>query len=259
MSDQKRPTGRPKGKPLSPRELEQRREASKRGAEMATGPISTEGKAASSRNGWKHGRYSQAAEHRERLESLMVGAFGKPCRSSCPKHPSQEPQYPCSLVLDGLTKPGKDCLDKTVYLDAFEDLMTALRTQSADAMHVTMAAQVAGAIEVLQQLREQIAEKGVLVLKPFINKAGELIVDGDGKPVGDLVLNPAISQFTFLLDKLGFSLPELLATPRAAAKAGDGEDAGDALVDLLGSALSRANVRRVARSPEVTDGEFEER
>ena len=223
---------------LTEKALEQRRAASKLGAEAATGPRSDEGKAISSRNGWKHGLRSAAGPSLWR-DISVVGMFGKPCRTTCPK-------YPCSLVDDEITKAGGDCLDKQIYVEAFDSILRVVQTGDASHGHEMLAAQLAGALEVLQQLRTELAEHGVVIQMPMVSKSGEII---GHKPE----INPAMFHYSKLLSDLGINLPELMATPRAVQKQDDAENATDAVTDLFTRALSRANGKPVRR-PVVIEG-----
>src|SRR5678815_1606287 len=119
MTESKKPEKRPYT--VSDAVLRQRREnqakATEASRELSTGPKTEEGKAAVSRNGWKHGRYSAINRaHFGVGATSMAKLFGKPCRTTCPYHPEnpERTEMPCSLVLDGLTHAGGSCLDKTV-------------------------------------------------------------------------------------------------------------------------------------------------
>lgn len=208
-------------KSLSEAQLRQRREA----AAKSTGPRTPEGKARSSRNAYVTGEHSAAAKLIR--DNWSVGAFARPCKSTCPS-------FPCSLVDNELTRPGGDCLDKTVYLQAFDALLAGLQSGNADSMHEVLAAEAAGAIELLRQLREEIAAHGLTRELPAIDREGAVILMPDGKAApGRIIANPAISHYYALLDRLGINLPELLATPRAAKKAEGGEEVADAFAELM--------------------------
>lgn len=229
---------RPK-KPLSEAQLRQRREA----AAKSTGPRTPEGKAASSRNAWKTGEHSAAA-HLIR-DNWAVAAFAKPCRTTCPQHP-------CSLVDDGSTAPGGNCLDKTVYLQAFDRLLDSLQNGTADSMHEVLAAEAAGALELLRNLREEIAAHGLTREIPAFDKDGNpLLIDGKPAPA-KIIGNPAIGPYIALLDRLGLNLPELLATPRAVKKIDAGEEVRDAFAELMGG-VARMDFKR--RGPVTIDQE----
>lgn len=230
---------------LSAVALAQRRAAAAR----STGPITEEGKAASSRNAWKHGEYS--AVNQTMLEASMVGHFGKPCRTTCPKHPEQNPEHPCSLVLDGLTKAGGDCLDKTVYVEAFEAIMESLSSEKLESMHGLLAAQAAGVMEVIQQIREEIGERGVLIEQKIYSK--------DGDEVGHkLVANPALVHFNKMVENFGINLPQLLATPAARKRVADPENIGDPVADMFAAVLNRGGKSGPVKRHEVIEGDYRE-
>ena len=126
--------------------------------ELSTGPVTEEGKAAVSRNGWKHGRYSAINRAQFGLGATSVAKlFGKPCVTTCPFHPDnpERKEKPCGLVLDGLTHAGGSCLDKTVYVHALESLMGAMRDRhlSLDAAFLISAALAAMALGLILFLR----------------------------------------------------------------------------------------------------------
>lgn len=235
---------RPK-KPLTEAQLRQRREA----AAKSTGPRTPAGKAASSRNAWKTGEHSAAA--RLVRDNWSVGAFAKPCRTTC--H-----QYPCSLVADGKTDKGGDCLDKTVYLQAFDRLLDSLQSGDSASMHDVLAAEAAGAIELLRNLREEISARSVTLEIPAFDKEGKpLMVDGKPAPA-KVIPNPAVNQYIALLDRLGINLPELLATPRAAAKSQTDDDAVDAVAELFGRVAEMGFSRRRPVTIDSPDDEPED-
>ena len=228
-----------KGYTMSDSAIEQRKEAAKH----STGPITEQGKAASSRNAWKHGQYSRGRDFIE--QNWSVGAFGKPCRTTCQYHPDNPANKSlenrvniCSLVLEGITKEGQDCLDKTIYVTAFDDLLKCMQEGKADQMHEVLAAEAAGALELLYRLREEIAENGFVIKMPALNKEQQPIKDEKGNVVYiKYIRNPVLPDYYKLLGELGINLPELLATPKAAEKLTDREDGEKSLAALLGTAL----------------------
>ena len=231
------PKPRPKRRyTMSPAALEARRA----NARHSTGPRTEAGKAKSSRNAWVHGLYSGAQAQLTAQQWGSVSMLGKPCRRTCQYHPDNAAcQAPCTLVMEGHTQAGGDCLDKTVYLTAFDRLLTAMRTGSVDGMHELLSAEAAGAMEILVRLRQDIAEQGLTVVIPAISKDGEVIMHpatGDAVP-GRVVANPALIQYGNLLDKLGINLAALMATPRAIADVDAQEDSSAALSALLGNAF----------------------
>jgi len=223
----------PEKKPLSEAQLQQRRDA----AAKSTGPRTPEGKAASSRNAWKTGEHSAAAQLIK--TEWAVGAFGKPCRSTCLR-------YPCALVDEGLTKPGGDCLDKTVYVQAFDAILDTIQGGGAtESLQALLAAEAAGALELLRNAREEVAERGLYLPIYAIKKNGEVVMLDDKPVVAKYVDNPAYMKYVVLLDRLGLNLPELLATPRAIQKAETEGETGDVLQDLLqGVASMNLGTRR---------------
>lgn len=231
----------------------------KQAALKSTGPRTEEGKAIASRNAWKHGEYS-AVNQGALLAHSAAGNFGKPCRTTCPKHPENPnaPEHPCTLVLDGLTKAGGDCLDKEIYVRSFDAILQALETEGMDGMNGVLAGEAAGAVEVLNQLRGEIAEHGVMMARPIFDADGNAVVDSKtSEPVYHYVINPALAHYTKLLEKLGINLPQLLATPAARKRVGDPENPADPVSDMFRSLLNRAGGKPVLRGDTV-DGEFSE-
>lgn len=213
-------------------------------AAASTGPTTSEGKAASSRNAWVHGRYS--AINRAQFASgatSIAKMFGKPCVTTCPFHPDNpdRTEAPCSLVLDGLTRAGGSCLDKTVYVHALDSLMSAFTDGNMDGMHGLLATEMAGNFQLLRQIREEIAERGLLIEIPMVTKEGVVVRDADGKPiVAELRTNPILAHLIKLNESLGINLAELMATPRAREKLKDDDEAAGGLQSLLGAIFNRA-------------------
>lgn len=244
MTDQNttpRGPGRPPGQPLSERELEQRRAA----AALSTGPRTDEGKARSSRNGWKHGMFSAAQSVAfEQGAAGLAKLFGKPCRTTCPVHPDnpERTEAPCGLVLSGMCRAGDSCMDKTVYLGAFAALLDAMETGVMDGMQAQLAREGASALQLIDQLRTEIASSGFQHPQYAINKSGEVVMNpttGEPLIVGYKV-SPLWPVLIGLIEKMGVSLPEMLATPLSRTRAKLNEDAGTALTTILGSLMQRA-------------------
>ena len=239
---------------MSQKALEQRRAAQPAAVQAgtlagkSTGPITEAGKAASCRNGWKHGRYSLANQQRFGLGATSLAKlFGKPCVTTCPFHPDnpQRAEKPCGLVLDGLTRAGGSCLDKTVYVGALDALMTALTDGDMDGMNGVLANEMASNLHILDQIRQGIAEFGVMTPEYETNREGNVVLDPrTGEPmVFSVKVNPAIAALVMFTDKLGINLGELMATPRARQKLNDQDEAADALQSAIGAIFARAGKR----------------
>ena len=250
----------PAKKPLSEAQLAQRRAASVHAGAAATGPRTEEGKAIASRNAWKHGLRSDAWQRMQRagqLPSRMM--FGKPCVTTCMHHPENPNRttHPCSHVVKEETRAGGDCLDRSVWADAFERIVEALEGGKVDSMHGLLAHQVADAIETLAQMKREILDNGLVISVPAIDRDGNVITRADGSEViGKMFPNPAVVTYTRLLEVLGINLPELLATPRAHAREKVEGETGDAIQGLLGGIFARTGKRPAAPAlPRPDDGE----
>lgn len=246
---------RPRRK-LSEAELEQRRAASRNKrtvtpamlaanrerAKLSTGPITPEGKARSSRNGWKTGLHSRI--HKLHFDAGMVsllGAKGKPCVSTCPKFST------CTLVADGLTSPGGDCLDKERFVQAFDAIIEAVQGGEMAGMHGLMASELAAALQMLHDLRTTMADQGLVIGIPMISPEGEVVRRADGSEViGKYVPNPGYPLMLKQLEVMGISLPEMLVTPQSKERAKTGKQQTDALSTMMGEIAGRAAGMRPA-------------
>lgn len=241
---------------MSPAALEQRRGNLPAAAAAATGPITDEGKAASSRNAWVHGRYS--AVNRAQFgqgANAMAKMFGKPCVTTCPFHPDNpsRTEAPCSLVLDGLTHAGGSCLDKSVYVHALDSLMRAFNEGDMDGMHGLLATEMASNMQLLRQIRQSLSDDGLVLSVPYVSKDGEVVYDKDGHMViAEHKPNPMLAALIKFNESLGINFAELMATPRAREKLKDNDDAADGLQSLLGAIFNRAQKR--LPSPGRDDG-----
>ena len=185
---------------LSDAALEQRRAAAKN----SRGPTSADGKATSARNSWKHGLH--ASTH-------ALGIIGKPCFSTCPK-------YPCSLVNDGVTKPGSGCLDKEFFLDALQKIQIAIQEKQYEGVNEVFGLTMAKNLNIVNDLQDRIASEGTVVANAKMDK--------DGRLIGwEHVPNPAMHALPKLMGVLGISFDTLLLTPAAIAKAAQGQEEGE--------------------------------
>lgn len=237
-------------RPLSEAELAQRRAAAPAGlaagalAGKSTGPKTEEGKAASSRNAWKHGRYSLINRQRFGLGAASISKlFGKPCQTTCPFHPDnpERTEAPCSLVLDGMTHAGGSCLDKTVYVNALDSLLGAMRDGEMDGMHGILAVEIASNLQIVDQIRQAIAEHGIMTAVHAVTREGKVILNPEtGKPlVLEMKINPALQALERFTATHGVNFGELMATPKARARIEENEDAQSTFHTVVGGLLSR--------------------
>ena len=219
-------------------------EANRANAQRSTGPRTEEGKAASSRNAWKHGLNSQAS--RMALgngAASMAKLFGKPCLTTCAVHPDnpERTDHPCGLVLDGLTRAGGNCLDKTVYVHAAAGILDMMEG-AAEGMNHILAAEGASMFQLIHELRSQITTQGLSIPQYAINKQGEVVLDpATGEPlVLDYKMHPGWGVLLGIFDKMGISLPEMLATPASRSRAKVNDQTADAMTTVLGRIMSMA-------------------
>lgn len=227
-------------RPVSQRKLE----ANRRNAQKSTGPRTEEGKAISSRNGWKTGMHSQVAKQAFAQHGIasMAKLWGKPCLTTCPVHPDNpDATNPCSLVLDGLTRAGGNCLDKTVFVQALAALHDAMESGQLGGVHAMLAAEGGKVMQLLHELMGEITNKGLMIPVPMVTKEGDVVYDKDGQMVvADYKANPMIAVYVKLLGDFGISLPEMLATPQSRARAKTGEQAADTFQTMMARIFQRA-------------------
>lgn len=260
---QDQPKNRRHKRQLSTAELAQRRSAAPAATAASmgkhTGPITEDGKAASSRNAWKHGGYSAINRAQFQMGAASLAhAFGKPCLTTCPLHPDnpERTEAPCGLVLDGITRAGASCLDRTVYANAITAIMGAIADGDMDGMNGLLATELAAAVQQLHQMREAISNFGMICGAPVIDKKGRPVIDPDtGKPyMSDLKANPVIPHLIRLTESLGISFAEVLATPQSRQRARTEEETGDGLAKLMGAIMQRAQNGRAPRRPAIEGG-----
>lgn len=248
------PAKKPK-RQLSPAELAQRRAA----AQHSTGPRTEEGKAASSRNGWKHGLTSAVhkAHFNDGMRALM-GSVGKPCRTTCPVHPDNPDRTDsaCSLVLDGLTKAGGSCMDKKIYVHAFGAIIDAVESRQMGGMNALMASEVASTLQMLHDLKTQVTDLGPMIGIPMINADGDVVTRKDGSEViAKYIPNPGWPIVLKTLEVLKIDLSEILATPKSQSQAKVENEKADAMQTLLGGIFQRSGAASKAALPPPIDHE----
>lgn len=175
------------------------------------------------------------------LRSLL-GVVGKPCLTTCPIHPDNPKlgMRACSLVQDGLTSAGGNCLDKQVYVDAFGHIIAAVQNRDFEGVNGLMATEISAAVQMLHDLRRTVADQGIVVAVPATTAEGAIIKRADGSEViAKLISNPGYPLMLKTLEVLGISLPELLATPAAANRAKTEDEAAGAMQTLIGGIFQR--------------------
>lgn len=200
-------------------------EARRLNAMRSTGPVTEDGKKASSRNAWKHGLYAS---------TFILGTLGRPCQTTCDK-------YPCTLVDDSQVHPGETCLDKQFVAEAFDSIMTAVEHKNRDEFNHLAALELAGAIQILRQMKEAILEDGVIVKSEKMDK--------DGNSLGyEYKGHPALAIYTKMIVDLGFTPQELLLTPKEISKAERSldEDDKDNVADIMSRAFKNLAGKRDA-------------
>lgn len=245
-----KPARQPK-RPVSQRKLE----ANRRNAQKSTGPRTEEGKAISSRNGWKTGLHSAVAKQAFAQHGVasMARLWGKPCLTTCDLHPDNpNVTNPCSLVLDGLTRAGGNCLDKTVFVHALSALHDAMERGQLGGVHAMLAAEGGKVMQLLHELMGEITSKGLMVPVPMVTKDGDVVYDRDGNMVvAEYKANPMIAAYVKLLGDFGISLPEMLATPQSRARAKTGEQNADTFQTMMARVFQQAGGAPGAARPAI--------
>ena len=249
-------TRKPAKKAAKPR-TEKQREASRRNAQLSTGPRTEAGKAASSRNAWKTGEHSAIAKatFAQHGATAMAKLWGKPCLTTCPMHPDNpEVESPCRLVLDGLTRAGGNCLDKTVFVQAMSALVDAMENGELGGVQAMLAVEGGKVMQLLHEMLQEVVTNGLSIAIPAITKDGEVVYDKDGKPViVDYKANPMLGYYLRTLSEFGVSLPEMLATPKARATAKVGEQNADTFQSMLGRIMQQAGPMGAAPGRQALD------
>lgn len=188
--------------PRSPAQVEQARKNLERinKEKLQTGPNTAEGKATSSKNALRHGLYAQS------FMSLL-----KPCFSTCP-------EYPCSIVQEGQTKPGDHCLEKQHFVEILDAVEKAMRHKNMDNLNDIVALELASNIDLVRRLKEQILHIGPIVKS---SKTVETCTkDGDSTSIEQIEYkaNPALNVISKLISDLGLTLGDAMLTPRELAR-----------------------------------------
>jgi len=204
---------------LSDKALEQRRAAgnSPRKGEAMRG----------NKNAWKHGQYAQG----------FVDSFIKPCKSTCPR-------YPCSIVEHNETRPGDACLDKSQILTTFKAIQSAVKDKKYDDINEIAALKVAGAMQVIDMLIEDIIRDGPLIREEIFGKEGESL---GFKMKG----HPLLDSLPKMLANMGLTLHDMYITPKAVEKGNTEEEGIKSIAELM-SQIGQ-NIQK-SQDAEVDDG-----
>ena len=169
-------------------------EARRRNTKKSTGPRTKEGKDKCKMNAWKHGQYAQN----------YIRHKIKPCLSTCS-------YYPCTLIKDGSTEPGGQCLDKSAVIQYYAAICDAVKNKKYDDFNEVAAITIAEQIHVVHTLMEDIQRDGTILKRCKYDK--------DGKELGyEVVPHPSLLSLAKLIDSLNLTPAEMMITPLALAK-----------------------------------------
>ncbi len=191
-------------------------EARRANARKSTGPLTAEGQKASRRNACKHRNYA----------STLLMQLRKPCLSTCKKFDS------CEVVGSGNTRPGLDCLDKAHFLEAMELIADALEGDH-DGLKDLMVVELAGALDVIRMMREDISQYGTLIREEELDDHGH-VVRTVLKP------NPLLTSFPRLMADFGITLGAWNLTPAQISKVKTDEKTAETAADLMSALAGRA-------------------
>lgn len=160
------------------------------------------------RNAWKHGKYAQTVLRR----------IFRPCLSTCS-------QYPCSLVSNGETEPGENCIDKTELALNIQALTKALSGDLTD-MKDIISVRLASTLDIIGQLQEDIARDGTMIKSEKWGKDGQLL-GHEIKPHPSFLALQELSRIT------NISLSDFMLTPKSLVKQEEDEAGLKTIADLM--------------------------
>ena len=195
-------------------------EARIRNSRKSTGPVSTEGKAASSQN----------AKHTGIYQSSLLMQLRKPCKSTCEKF------HECEVVGNGTTRPGGACLDKVHFLEVLDAITTAYKTKDTEALYDLVAVELAGVFDVKRELQEAINTHGGLIWTEVIDELGGVVQK-------EVKLNPAVKAYIELISSFGLTLRDQNMTPSSISKNKIGEEMEN-VASFIAGVMQKAPARR---------------
>ena len=180
------------------------------------------------RNSWKHGNY---------VENFVNKI--KPCKSTCS-------QYPCTLVQEGETKPGDDCLDKADVISFYRAVHKAIATKELDDFNSLAALQISNTMKIVDMLIEDIIRDGTVVRREKHDAKDNLIVE--------YVTHPSLLALPKLVADLGLNPAEFMITPRAIAREDDDKKDRETITDGF-TRIARAMGKIKGKGRKTVDGE----
>ena len=164
------------------------------------------------RNSWKHGKYSK---------NMLTRI--KPCLKSCSR-------YPCSLVSEGATKFGGDCLDAAELLHIVRSIHRVLvNPEENEDLKEIAAVNIGSSVRILEMLQEDILRDGTLIRSRKYDKNGECIQE-------EYKVHPSLHVLPKLIADLGMTPDQFMITPKAQARNTNEEDAVRSIADLMKTA-----------------------
>jgi len=161
------------------------------------------------KNAWKHGNSAQNF-----IESKI-----RPCLSTCSK-------YPCSIIVEGATKPGGDCLDKAEIIGYYRAILKGIQQKDYGDFNEVAALLMAQTIHTAQMLLEDVARDGSTLKRDKVNKIGEVIAT-------EYVPHPSLQTLPKILAELKINPNEFMLTPKIQAKLDEEEKDRQTLTSLM--------------------------
>lgn len=130
------------------------------------------------KNAWKTGQFAQG----------FVRQLFRPCLSSCPN-------YPCELIDDGEAALGHDCPDKAEFVKGLSAIQKAMRSGDLTDLREIAALRIAGNIELLGQIQQELIATRGIVMSEKIDKEGR-VIGYEMKPHPLYLVLPKLTEVT---------------------------------------------------------------